>query len=139
MIGLCSAISPVMATELNSAPELCTRFCWCWRASPARSSIFRCPASRPGPNSCAPLPRGQPDAWCCFSSWPKIDGAGPSSLGMLIGWMLAEAGIGIAVGLAVAFLTEGFQIGAQMISLQAGYSFATTIDPTSERRLRRCC
>ena len=45
--------------------------------------------------------------------------------------MLAEAGIGIAVGLAVAFLTEGFQMGAQIISLQAGYSFATTIDPTS--------
>jgi flagellar biosynthetic protein FliR len=35
------------------------------------------------------------------------------------------------VGLAVAFLTEGFQIGAQIVSLQAGYSFATTVDPTS--------
>ena len=39
--------------------------------------------------------------------------------------------MGIAVGLAVAFLTEGFQMGAQIISLQAGYTFATTIDPTS--------
>ncbi len=38
---------------------------------------------------------------------------------------------GIAVGLAVAFLNEGFQMGAQIISLQAGYTFATTIDPTS--------
>jgi flagellar biosynthesis protein FliR len=65
-----------------------------------------------------------------FPSWPKVDGSAVS-LGMLIGWMLAEAGIGIAVGLAVSFLTEGFQVGAQMISLQAGYSFATTIDPTS--------
>ncbi len=53
------------------------------------------------------------------------------NIAMLIGWMLAEAGLGIAVGLAVAFLTEGFQMGAQIISLQAGYSFATTIDPTS--------
>src|ERR1700685_39116 len=65
-----------------------------------------------------------------FPSWPHVDGAS-ITMGMLIGWMLAEAGIGIAVGLAVAFLTEGFQVGAQMISLQAGYSFATTIDPTS--------
>ncbi len=65
-----------------------------------------------------------------FPSWPKVDGASVT-IGLLIGWMLAEAGIGIAVGLAVAFLTEGFQVGAQMISLQAGYSFATTIDPTS--------
>ena len=37
----------------------------------------------------------------------------------------------LAVGLVAAFLTEGFQLGAQVISLQAGYSFATTIDPTS--------
>ncbi len=48
-----------------------------------------------------------------------------------MGWMLAEAAMGLAVGLAVAFLIEGFQMGAQIISLQAGYSFASTIDPTS--------
>ena len=65
-----------------------------------------------------------------FPSWPAVDGS-KVSLAVLIGWMGAEAGIGVAVGLAVAFLTEGFQMGAQMISLQAGYSFATTIDPTS--------
>jgi flagellar biosynthetic protein FliR len=50
---------------------------------------------------------------------------------LMAGWLLAEAAMGIAVGLAVAFLTEGFQMGAQIISLQAGYTFATTIDPTS--------
>jgi flagellar biosynthesis protein FliR len=65
-----------------------------------------------------------------FPSWPQIDGSATTP-GQLIGWILAEAGIGLAVGLAVAFLTEGFQAGAQMISLQAHYSFATTIDPTS--------
>jgi flagellar biosynthetic protein FliR len=65
-----------------------------------------------------------------FSSWPHID---PTvvNIGVLIGWIVAEAGLGIAVGLAVGFLTEGFQLGAQIVSLQAGYSFATTIDPTS--------
>lgn len=65
-----------------------------------------------------------------YPSWPHID-ASQVSFGVLIGWVLAEAGIGTAVGLAVAFLTEGFQVGAQMISLQAGYSFATTVDPNS--------
>lgn len=65
-----------------------------------------------------------------YPSWPVIDGS-KVTLGILIGWILAEAGIGIAVGLAVAFFTEGFQMGAQIISLQAGYSFASTIDPTS--------
>lgn len=65
-----------------------------------------------------------------FPAWPHID-ASRVSFGVLTGWVLGEAGIGTAVGLAVAFLTEGFQTGAQMISLQAGYSFATTIDPSS--------
>ncbi|HSP68095.1 MAG TPA: flagellar biosynthetic protein FliR, partial [Bryobacteraceae bacterium] len=51
--------------------------------------------------------------------------------GTLVGWLLAEAGLGIGVGIAVAFLSEIFQMGAQIISLQAGYSFASTIDPTS--------
>src|SRR5579863_8781978 len=65
-----------------------------------------------------------------FDRWPSIN---PSSvsIAVLLGWMLAEAGMGLAVGLAVAFITEGFQMGAQIISLQAGYSFASTVDPTS--------
>ena len=62
--------------------------------------------------------------------WPVIPSAG-LSFGTLVGWLLAEAGLGIGVGIAVAFLTEIFQMGAQIISLQAGYSFASTIDPTS--------
>jgi flagellar biosynthesis protein FliR len=62
--------------------------------------------------------------------WPVIPSAG-LSFGTLVGWLLAEAGLGIGVGVAVAFLAEIFQMGAQIISLQAGYSFATTIDPTS--------
>jgi flagellar biosynthetic protein FliR len=65
-----------------------------------------------------------------FPSWPAVD-ASKVTLGVLIGWILAEAGIGIAVGLVVACFTEGFQMGAQIISLQAGFSFASTIDPTS--------
>jgi flagellar biosynthetic protein FliR len=65
-----------------------------------------------------------------FPRWPVIDASGVN-LPLLTGWILAEAGMGLAVGLAVSFLTEGFQMGAQIISLQAGYTFATTIDPTS--------
>ena len=62
--------------------------------------------------------------------WPTIPSVG-MSFGTLVGWLLAEAGLGIGVGIAVAFLAEIFQMGAQIISLQAGYSFASTIDPTS--------
>lgn len=62
--------------------------------------------------------------------WPAIPSTG-LSFGTLVGWLLAEAGLGIGVGIAVAFLAEIFQMGAQIISLQAGYSFASTIDPAS--------
>src|SRR5947209_2000855 len=36
------------------------------------------------------------------------------------------------VGVAVSFLFEGLQMAAQMIGLQAGYSFASTIDPSTQ-------
>jgi flagellar biosynthesis protein FliR len=62
--------------------------------------------------------------------WPAIPSVG-LGFGTLVGWLLAEAGLGIGVGIAVAFLAEIFQMGAQIVSLQAGYSFASTIDPTS--------
>jgi flagellar biosynthetic protein FliR len=62
--------------------------------------------------------------------WPTIPSTG-LSFGTLVGWLLAEAGLGIGAGIAVAFMSEILQMGAQIISLQAGYSFATTIDPTS--------
>jgi len=64
------------------------------------------------------------------SRWPVVD-AGAVNVMLMAGWILAEAAMGIAIGLAVAFIAEGFQMGAQIISLQAGYTFATTIDPTS--------
>src|SRR5581483_196050 len=62
--------------------------------------------------------------------WPAIPSSGVT-FGTLVGWLLAEAGLGIGVGIAVAFLAETFQVGAQILSLQAGYSFASTIDPAS--------
>lgn len=65
-----------------------------------------------------------------YPAWPAINGP-EVTLGRLISWLLGEAGIGLGVGLAVAFLMEGFQVGAQIVSLQAGYSFATTFDPNS--------
>ena len=62
--------------------------------------------------------------------WPLIDPAGVN-FPLLVGWFLLEGAMGLSVGLAVAFLTEGFQMGAQIISLQAGYTFASTVDPNS--------
>jgi flagellar biosynthetic protein FliR len=66
-----------------------------------------------------------------FPVWPSLPDELPS-FGVLIGTAFAEAGFGLVVGLAVAFLNEGFQLAAQVLGVQAGFGFATTVDPTSQ-------
>src|SRR5207245_133627 len=64
-------------------------------------------------------------------AWPAPQIAG-FAIGPLLGWMAAEAAFGLTIGVAVAFLLEGIQMAAQVIGLQAGYSFASTIDPSTQ-------
>ncbi len=66
-----------------------------------------------------------------FPVWPTLAPA-EVPFGQLLVWAISELGFGLTVGLAVAFLTEGFQMAAQSVGLQAGYGYASTIDPTSE-------
>jgi len=63
--------------------------------------------------------------------WPR---PAPADLlsARILGWIAAEAALGLTVGVAVSFLLEGIQLAAQIIGLQAGYSFASTIDPTTQ-------
>jgi flagellar biosynthesis protein FliR len=63
--------------------------------------------------------------------WPAPVMDGPV-FGRLLGWMGAEAAFGLTVGVAIAFLLEGVQMAAQVIGLQAGYSFASTVDPNTQ-------
>jgi flagellar biosynthetic protein FliR len=65
-----------------------------------------------------------------FPQWPHIQQY--PSAGMLVMWLIAEAALGIGIGLSVAFVTEAFTMGAQVMSLQAGYSFASTFDPNTQ-------
>ena len=46
--------------------------------------------------------------------------------------LVSEAGYGIAIGLMVRLVEDAFLAGAQMIGLQAGFSFPSTIDPSSQ-------
>ncbi len=72
---------------------------------------------------------------CCtftlFPAWSRTVVDEPSA-GRLIGWLLADAALGILIGLTVAVVTESFLMGAQIVSLQAGYGFATFFDPNTE-------
>jgi len=65
-----------------------------------------------------------------FPIWPVITVV--PGIGLLAGWLVCEAALGITVGLVVSFLTEAFGVFGQMVGLQAGYSFASTIDPTTQ-------
>lgn len=90
-----------------------------------------------------PLPgfRAGPDAakimlataltFALYSRWPVVNPV-PASMVQLTGWILAESGIGVATGLAVAFILEVVVMAAQAVSTQAGFSFASTVDPNSE-------
>jgi flagellar biosynthetic protein FliR len=50
----------------------------------------------------------------------------------MVVWSLAEAALGMSAGLVVTFLLELFQMAAQLVALQAGFSYASTVDPTSQ-------
>ena len=65
-----------------------------------------------------------------FPLWPNIPDE--PSVGLFVMWILVEAALGVGIGLAVAFISEALTVGAQVMGLQAGYSFATTIDPNSQ-------
>jgi len=65
-----------------------------------------------------------------YPLWPRI--ATYPAVGTLAMWLAVEAALGIGIGLAVAFVTEAFAMGAQAMSLQAGYAFASTFDPNTQ-------
>ena len=60
--------------------------------------------------------------------WPVVSGAPAWKL-----WDLgAEAALGVSVGLVAAWLMEAFVAAMQLLGLQAGYSYASTIDPSTQ-------
>lgn len=52
--------------------------------------------------------------------------------GGILAAVAAEAAFGLTVGLAVAILIESLLVSAQIFGLQAGYSYASTVDPTTQ-------
>src|SRR5687767_13247681 len=52
--------------------------------------------------------------------WP---GLATPSVPLLLGWLLCEALFGVTLGLVIALFHESFGVAAQIIALQAGYSY----------------
>jgi len=66
-----------------------------------------------------------------FPLWPPV-AAGQTGAGFLVSAMFGEVAFGLTIGVALAFLLEGLQMAAQVAGLQAGFSYASTIDPNTE-------
>lgn len=66
-----------------------------------------------------------------FPVWPHID-ASQATLGVMAGWILSETTLGLAIGLMVSFLAEAMTFGAQVLSQQAGYAYASIVDPLTQ-------
>ena len=69
-------------------------------------------------------------AMALFPNWPHPPADLPG--GEIAGWLIAETALGIGIGLTVSFVLEGFYVAAQIMGLQAGYAYASTIDPNSQ-------
>ena len=65
-----------------------------------------------------------------FPYWPHL--AAEPSAGLFLVWLLSEAALGIGIGLAISFVTEAFSVAAQIMGLQAGYAYASTVDPNTQ-------
>ncbi len=66
-----------------------------------------------------------------FSLWPEVDGLDRDLL-KLSGYLILEAALGLTIGLAVSFVIEALQMAAQIMGLQAGYGYASTVDPNTQ-------
>ncbi len=70
-------------------------------------------------------------ALALYSHWPEVD-VRTTSTGLFAVWLAGEAAFGLAAGLLVGFLAEALTLGAQLIGLQAGYGYASVVDPTTQ-------
>jgi flagellar biosynthesis protein FliR len=66
-----------------------------------------------------------------FPRWPQANLAAPYIGGIAVA-MIAELALGLTIGVAVAVLNEAFLMAGQIIGLQAGYAYASTVDPTTQ-------
>ncbi|MBC8167299.1 MAG: flagellar biosynthetic protein FliR, partial [Bryobacteraceae bacterium] len=62
--------------------------------------------------------------------WPQVTGI--PTMSTLVLWAVGEAAFGLFAGVAVGWISEIFTLGVQTLSVQAGYSFASTFDPNTQ-------
>jgi flagellar biosynthetic protein FliR len=66
-----------------------------------------------------------------YPVWPVVS-IKELQLSQLVRWILSEAAFGLTIGVAIALISEAFVLAAQIIGFQAGYSYASAIDPATQ-------
>jgi flagellar biosynthesis protein FliR len=66
-----------------------------------------------------------------MSRWPQAQGDALTLPGLVL-MLFSEFVFGQTIGLATAVLAEAFLMGAQVVSLQAGFNYASMVDPTTQ-------
>lgn len=59
--------------------------------------------------------------------WPQ-----PSAGGSVAVWLATEAALGLTIGLVFTLVNDCFAMAGQLLGLQAGFSYASSIDPSSQ-------
>jgi flagellar biosynthetic protein FliR len=68
---------------------------------------------------------------CLLPVWPPAEGL-DQSVARLAGYAVMDAGVGMVLGLTVSFAIEALKLAAQVAGLQAGFGYASTVDPSTE-------
>ena len=68
---------------------------------------------------------------CLAPAWPAGPASDPGMMRLTM-WLITETAVGVLIGLFLSVLVESVQLGAQVLGLQAGFSYASTIDPGSQ-------
>jgi flagellar biosynthetic protein FliR len=66
-----------------------------------------------------------------FPLWPHVDLAEPYIGGLMVA-LVAELALGLTIGVAVSVLNESFLMAGQVVGLQAGYGYASMVDPATQ-------
>ncbi|MCX8042527.1 MAG: flagellar biosynthetic protein FliR [Desulfobacterota bacterium] len=70
-------------------------------------------------------------AWCVYPGINIPPELRSGNLGVLVPAMIAEIGIGLAIGFAARLFFEAVQIGGQLIGFQMGFGIVNVLDPLS--------
>ena len=131
------AVVAALPGELQSAWPLASAFLVCLARLGGLFVFFPWPGWR----TASPVPRVFLTIALSASLAPRlaahagIMGTGPMApavMGQLAGLLFSEATLGFSAGLALLFMMEALAFGGHLIGMQAGYSYASSIDPTTE-------